>query len=96
METQKILQIQDVTADQLKEILSSAVRNEISTLRAEFAQQSEKDELLTPDDVCALLGISKVTLWNWQKSGKIKSYGIGAKRFYKKAEILNHSLKQQK
>ena len=95
METQKILQIQDVTADQLKELVSGAVKNEISSLREELALQNEKDKLLSPDEVCQLLGISKVSLWNYNKSGKLTAYGIGAKRYYKESEVLN-SLKQQK
>lgn len=27
------------------------------------------------------------TLWRWEKQGKLKSYGIGGKRFYKRADI---------
>ncbi len=96
METQKILQIQNVTADQLRELVSGAVKSELSSLRAELAQQESKDKLLSPDQVCELLGISKVTLWNYQNSGKLTAYGISAKRYYKESEILNRSLKQQK
>lgn len=96
METQKILHIQDITADQLKEMLSGAVKSEISSLRAELTQQKKADKLLSPDEVCELLGISKVSLWAWSKSGKLTAYGIGAKRYYKESEIFNRSLKQQK
>ncbi len=96
METQKILQIQDVTADQLRELVSGAVKSELSSLRAQLTQQEAKDKLLSPDEVCELLGISKVSLWSWTKSGKLTAYGIGAKRYYKESEILNRSLKEQK
>ncbi len=27
------------------------------------------------------------TLWRWEKQGKLKSYGIGGKRFYKCSDI---------
>lgn len=30
---------------------------------------------------------SSATLWKWEKAGKIKSYGIGGKRFYKRSEL---------
>lgn len=30
---------------------------------------------------------SSATLWQWEKAGKIKSYGIGGKRFYKRSEL---------
>jgi len=95
MQTQKIIQIQDLSADQLKEMVSGAVKSELSSFRAELSQQNEKDKLLSPDEVCELLGISKVSVWAWTKSGKLTAYGIGAKRWYKEKEILNHSLKQQ-
>lgn len=32
---------------------------------------------------------SSATLWNWEKQGKLKSYGIGGKRFYKRSELDN-------
>lgn len=96
METQKILQIQDVTADQLTNMIGNAVKNEITSLRAELSQNKESEKLLSPDEVCEMLGISKVSLWAWSKSGKLTAYGIGAKRWYKEGEILNISLKQKK
>lgn len=30
---------------------------------------------------------SSSTLWNWEKMGKLNSYGIGGKRFYKRSEL---------
>lgn len=30
---------------------------------------------------------SNSTLWQWEKSGKLKLYAIGGKRFYKRADI---------
>ena len=32
---------------------------------------------------------SSSTLWSWEKQGKLKSYGIGGKRFYKRADLEN-------
>lgn len=31
---------------------------------------------------------SSSTLWKWERDGKIVSYGIGGKRFYKRSELL--------
>lgn len=30
---------------------------------------------------------SASTLWKWEKAGKLQSYGIGGKRYYKRSEI---------
>ncbi|MBS1549448.1 MAG: DNA-binding protein [Bacteroidetes bacterium] len=32
---------------------------------------------------------SSSTLWHWEKAGKLQSYGIGGKRYYKRADIEN-------
>lgn len=32
---------------------------------------------------------SSSTLWNWEKSGKLKSYAVGGKRYYKRVDIEN-------
>lgn len=31
--------------------------------------------------------ISTATAWKWEKKGKIQSYGIGGKRYYKRADV---------
>lgn len=46
------------------------------------------DELLTRAEACKFLKIEQTTLYHWQKAGKIKMYGIGNRRFLKKAELL--------
>lgn len=38
-------------------------------------------------ELAKLLNVTLGTLYNWTKSGKIKSYGIGSKVFYKLDEI---------
>lgn len=32
---------------------------------------------------------SGATLWNWENQGKLTSYGVGGKRFYKRSELEN-------
>ena len=46
------------------------------------------DELLTRDETCKFLQIDSSTLWHWTNKGKVKAYGIGNRRYYKKAELL--------
>lgn len=47
-----------------------------------------KEDLLTPKEACGLLRITSTTLWRYEKQGKIKVYGIGAKRYYKRSELM--------
>ena len=39
-------------------------------------------------EVCDLLQIDPSTLWHWVKNGRIKKYGIGKRRYYKRNEIM--------
>lgn len=91
----QIAQIQDVTVSELQDMLTDVVRAQFSELKDVFSKSNDEDDLLTPSEVCELLGISKVTLWSYTKQEKFKLYGIGQKRFYKRSEILK-SLEQNK
>ena len=93
----KTIQIQEVSATDFKEMLAEAVRTELNDFKKVLlqSQPENKSDLLTPEEVCSLLGISKVTLWNYTNDDKFKVYGIGQKRYYKRSEILK-SLEQKK
>jgi excisionase family DNA binding protein len=49
---------------------------------------SEEPELLTSEQVQSILGVSKVTLYQWRKSGKIPYHRISRKVYYKKKELM--------
>lgn len=51
-------------------------------------QNCSDDKLLTREEVCKLLNITKTTLWKLTKNGKYKSYGVGNRILYKKSELL--------
>lgn len=93
----KTIQIQGVTAADFKEMLAEAVRTELNDFKKVLLQNQPDNtsDLLTPEEVCQLLSISKVTLWSYTKQEKFKLYGIGQKRYYKRSEILK-SLEQNK
>lgn len=44
------------------------------------------DEYVPKTEVRGKLA-SNSTLWQWEKTGKLKLYAIGGKRFYKRADI---------
>jgi hypothetical protein len=68
------------------EQLAEALKPLLQSLRSE--QQTE-NVLLTREEVCKLLTINKTSLWKHTKSGRLKSYGIGNRVFYKKNEVLD-------
>jgi len=51
-------------------------------------QATDETDLLTPKETAQLLRISIPTLWRYEKKGKVKCYGIGGKRYYKRNEII--------
>ena len=44
---------------------------------------------VTRKETCDFLKISLTTLWHWTNKGKIDSYGIGNRVYYKKVDLLN-------
>jgi hypothetical protein len=58
--------------------------------RLSTPNKNEDDILLSRFETCELLKINFSTLWKHTKSGKLTSYGIGNRVFYKKAEILKN------
>jgi len=53
------------------------------------------NDLISKSEVRGKLA-SASTLWKWEKSGKIQSYGIGGKRFYKRSELMAAIIKLKK
>lgn len=51
-------------------------------------KNDDEDIILSRLETAQLLKISFTTLWKYTKNGKLKSYGIGNKVFYKKDEVL--------
>jgi excisionase family DNA binding protein len=71
-----------ITIEQLAEVLKPL-------LLAKTKEQSQSENpLLTRDEVCELLSFNKTSLWKHTKSGKLKSYGIGNRVYYKRDEVL--------
>ncbi|AWG20202.1 hypothetical protein FFWV33_01005 [Flavobacterium faecale] len=80
--TSQIL-IQGYTIEQLAEALKPLFETQTP-----LKQQQLENPLLTRDEVCKLLSFNKTSLWKHTKSGKLKSYGIGNKVYYKRSEVL--------
>jgi excisionase family DNA binding protein len=72
-----------ITVEQLAEALKP-----LFLLQTVNQPKQPENDLLTRDEVCKLLSINKTSLWKHTKTGKLKSYGIGNRVFYKRSEVL--------
>ncbi|WP_340156254.1 helix-turn-helix domain-containing protein [uncultured Winogradskyella sp.] len=75
------------TFEDLTKLIEDGVKSQLLDFKKEFKTYNP-DELLTRDETCKFLQIDSSTLWHWTNKGKVKAYGIGNRRYYKKAELL--------
>jgi hypothetical protein len=80
--------LQNLTVEQLQQLIGTSVRNGIFELQKELQSKDNSEELMTREETCQFLKIDSSTLWAWTNNGKVKAYGIGARRYYKKSEIM--------
>ncbi|WP_299164233.1 helix-turn-helix domain-containing protein [uncultured Eudoraea sp.] len=83
---EKLIILQGVSEKSLVSKITDSI-NEILTANSEKSNFSE--QLLTINEVCDLLKITKTTLWSYTKKGKLQSYGIGNRVLYKRSEVEN-------
>jgi hypothetical protein len=69
-------------------ILEKLERIEIAIQKLNDPQQNDDEILLSRLETAKFLKINLTSLWKHTKSGKLKSYGIGNRVFYKKDEVL--------
>lgn len=80
------IQFIQITPAELKELIRETIRREFIEFAKDF-QPKEPTEYLTRKEVVKMLNINMGTLDNWTKQGKLKSYRIGARVYYKRHEI---------
>ena len=79
-----------ITVDELVERVAKRTVELLSVTQEEKIE----DDLITPKEACKLLQCTTVTLWRWEKKGRITPYGIGGKKFFKRSELLNSIIKK--
>jgi len=89
------MKTENLTFDQLPGAVTTLL-NEVSQLKNLLLEKqdynpTEKNnpEFITPKEAAELLKVSPVTLWRYEKQNKVKCYGIGGRRLYKRDEIIN-------
>jgi hypothetical protein len=80
--------LQEITVEELQELLGSTIKKGISELHKELQTKNYNEELLTREETCKFLKINSSTLWSYTNKGKVKAYGIGARRYYKRSELM--------
>ena len=92
---QKIIQFIQSSPEELEEHLFNRLTVSLDNLKSEF-QPKEPTEYLTRNEVAQLLKVDLSTVHNWTVKGKLRSYGIGNRVYYKRKELeqslipLNH------
>ncbi len=79
--------LQNVSPEALTELIKQGVKSQLEDFKKTLNIQNP-DELLTREQTCEMLQIDSSTLWHWTNKGKVTAYGIGNRRYYKKAELL--------
>ena len=85
---EKSILLHYLTPKELKEYIKEALKEELEDFKKNLNHKEEKNVLLSRSETCDLLKISFPTLWDWTKNGKLISYRIGNRVYYKKDEIL--------
>ena len=69
-----------VTPTDLQEFAQTILERTFSEISKMKEQKSER--YLTPDETAAMLGVSKNTLWRWNKVGYLCPIKVGRKSLY--------------
>ncbi len=86
------IQLIQLTPNELQNAIIEGINQKFDELKTSF-QPKEPEELLTRSETSALLKINLTTLWNYTKQGKLISYGIGNRVYYKRAEVMQSIIK---
>jgi len=87
MQSNAIL-LETLTVEQLQQLIGTSVRDGIQEFQKQLQTKDNSEELLSRDETCQFLKIDSSTLWAWTNNGKVTAYGIGARRYYKRSELL--------
>ena len=72
-----------------KEELLQAIKETVKEGTREEFNKLSNDVLLTQEEASKFLKVSKTTLIDWAKKGKIISTRVGGRVYYKKSDLLD-------
>jgi len=78
-----------ITQMDLSELQSlfKEVENSIKSYIDDRLANQSADKLFTREQTAKHLDVDLSTLWKWSKTGKLPSYGIGSRTYYKLSDI---------
>lgn len=80
------IQFIGTSPQELRNDINQDVKKQLEELKESF-QPKTPEELLTRSETAKLLKINLSTLYHWTKKGKLKSYGLSGKVYYKRSEV---------
>jgi hypothetical protein len=85
--------IVSVPLEDLKQVLSNTVREEIKRYLNNLPETKEEPEYITRKASAQILGVSLPTLAKWTNEGLVPAYRISSRIRYKKLEVEESLLK---
>ena len=84
--------ITTLTPEDLKEVIKSCVKEELTAYFQNHQIEQPSSNLLTMKELSKMLGVSKPTIIKWTKTGVIVGQKIGRRVYYKK-DLIDQCLK---
>lgn len=79
--------ILQITASDLCEFANQLINSATEVARLQIQKADISKELLTIDEVAAMLKVSKMTLHRWDKNGVLKKIEVGGHRRYRRSDV---------
>lgn len=75
-----------LSLDDLRNVVQEMV-GDVRTCEHEEPESKDLDRLLTTNEVCSRLSVSRVTLYRWNQTGYLVPHKVGKKNMYKLNDI---------
>ena len=79
--------ILQISAGNLCEFANQLINSATEVARLQIQRADISKELLTIDEVCEMLKVSKMTLHRWDKNGVLKKIEVGGHRRYRRSDV---------
>ena len=79
--------ILQISAGDLCEFANQLINLATEVARLQIQRADISKELLTIDEVCEMLKVSKMTLHRWDKNGVLKKIEVGGHRRYRRSDV---------
>lgn len=91
----KVEQVFHLKSEDLLKVVDQMAEYKFELMKQAEREKSE-DDLLSPEQVCQLLGVARSTLTRWQNAGYLVPAKVGGKSRFRKSQIeaiLNTKIK---